>query len=157
MPSESKKKQFPLCSFAFIVQFLPHQLSQYPLWFTLNKISIYLWFTICFEMVQFFIFFLKRSTILIRLWAQIFIFQYPLKSTHHKLLGTQQWHISVLSTHWPTLPAELPTVQGLEHDSVYSGLYLNASSVSYQLCDLGTYYLTFLCLSFFTYKIVLTL
>lgn len=32
------KKQFPLCSFAFIVQFLPHQLSQYPLWFTLNKI-----------------------------------------------------------------------------------------------------------------------
>ena len=146
------KKQFPLCSFAFIVQFLPHQLSQYPLWFTLNKIH----HQVSALNGTVFFFFLKRSTILIRLWTQIFVFQYPLKNAHCELLGTQQWHLSVLSTHWPTLPAKLPTVQGLEHDSVHSGLHLNASSATYQPCDLGTYYLTFLCLSFFTYKIVPT-
>ena len=154
MPSESKKTISPLllclhcsvsASSAFSVSPMVH--------FKQNTSS-----SICFEWYRFFFFFfLKRSTILIRLWTQIFVFQYPLKNAHCELLGTQQWHLSVLSTHWPTLPAKLPTVQGLEHDSVHSGLHLNASSATYQPCDLGTYYLTFLCLSFFTYKIVPTL
>lgn len=106
-----KKKRRPLCSFAIIVQFLPHQLSQYPPQFTFNSVP---------HQVSPLKIFLKKKYLSYQTLDTNICLPISSGKCLPKLLWTQQWHTFVLSTHWPPLPVEQPIVQGLERDWVYS-------------------------------------